>query len=285
MKFLTYDRAGKSRLGVLVDNQVVDISDAFDAHLPDLGAFLTAGYGDRLDEVRRLVETAPAATRHPLPGAWRPPVERPGKIVCLGLNYHDHAKETGAPIPEQMVVFLRTATSLAAHNQEIPLSPLSSKLDYEGELVVVIGREARGVSRGEALVHVFGYSILNDLSYRDYQMRTPQWTLGKNFNGTGPLGPMVVTADELPAGAAGLRISTRVNGAVLQDSTIGDLIFDVATVVADLSTTMKLEPGDIIATGTPGGIGATRKPPVWLRPGDVCEVEIEGIGTLRNRIS
>ncbi|MBR1231782.1 fumarylacetoacetate hydrolase family protein [Bradyrhizobium sp. AUGA SZCCT0182] len=285
MRFATVEKQGGSRLGVCIGNEVVDISDAFGSSLPDLGAFLSAGMGGRLEEVGRRVASASAAARRSIDQTFRPPVEKPGKILCLGLNYRDHAKEAGLAIPEYPVVFLRAATSLAAHNQDIPLSPLSSKLDFEGELAVVIGRRARNVARGEALDYVFGYSILNDLSYRDFQLRTPQWTVGKNFDGTAPLGPVVVTADELPPGAKGLRLVTRVNGEVVQDGTTSDMIFDVADSVADLSSTMTLEPGDVIATGTPAGIGGTRKPPLWLKSGDVCEVEIERIGTLSNRIT
>ena len=160
----------------------------------------------------------------------------------------------------------------------------SEKLDYEGELVAVIGKGGRHIPRAAALSHVCGYSIFNDGSIRDFQLRTPQWTVGKNFDNTGPFGPVFVSADELPPGAHGLKIETRLNGRVMQSATTADLIFDVATLVALISEAMTLEPGDLIITGTPAGVGAARKPPVFMKADDICEVEIEGIGILRNPI-
>ena len=162
---------------------------------------------------------------------------------------------------------------------------MSDKLDYEGELVAVIGRGGRDIAKERALDHVAGYSIFNDGSVRDYQLRTPQWTVGKNFDGTGAFGPYFVTADQLPKGAAGLSLQTRLNGTVMQSTSTSDMVFDVATLVSLLSVAMTLEPGDVIVTGTPAGVGGARKPPVFMKPGDICEVEIEGIGVLRNAIA
>lgn len=285
MKLAAIENSGQAGLAAQIDDYLVDISPIFSSPMPDIGALLVAGWDTRLAEIRRYAETAPVSARLTGEVVFRPPVARPGKIICLGLNYRDHARESGMPIPEHMVVFLRAPTSLAAHQQAIPISPLSRALDFEGELAVIVGRRARRVSPAQALDHVFGYSIFNDLSYRDYQLRTPQWTIGKNFDGTGPFGPIVVTADALPSGAKGLRVITRVNGAVVQNGSTSDMIFDVATAIADLSDTMTLEPGDVIVTGTPAGVGGARKPPLWLKAGDICEVEIERIGTLVNRIT
>ena len=212
------------------------------------------------------------------------PVPDPGKIICIGLNYVDHAKEGGNPIPDYPAVFLRTRSSLVAHRQPLVRPLCSDKFDYEAELAIVIGKPARGVSETEALSCVFGYSCFNDGSIRDYQRKSTQWTMGKNFDGTGPFGPDIVTADELPIGAVGLRVASRLNGQTMQNGNTADMIFPVARTVALMSEVMTLEPGDVIITGTPAGVGYARKPPVFLRPGDVCEIEIEGVGTLSNPV-
>ena len=212
------------------------------------------------------------------------PVPDPGKIICIGLNYVDHAKEGGNPIPDYPAVFLRTRSSLVAHGQPLVRPLCSDKFDYEAELAIVIGKPARGVSEAEALSCVFGYSCFNDGSIRDYQRKSTQWTMGKNFDGTGPFGPDIVSADELPIGAVGLRVVSRLNGQTMQNGNTADMIFPVARTVALMSEVMTLEPGDVIITGTPAGVGYARKPPVFLRPGDVCEIEIEGVGTLSNPV-
>jgi 2-keto-4-pentenoate hydratase/2-oxohepta-3-ene-1,7-dioic acid hydratase in catechol pathway len=214
-----------------------------------------------------------------------PPVPDPGKIVCIGLNYRAHAIEGGNPIPDYPAVFLRVTTSLAAPGAALIYPACSDRLDYEAELAVIIGKTATNVSKADALDHVAGYSCFNDGSVRDYQRKSTQWTMGKNFDGTGGFGPDLVTADELPSGASGLRLVSRLNGQVMQDSNTSDMIFDVATLIAIVSEGMTLEPGDVIATGTPAGVGYARTPPVFMRPGDVCEIEIEGIGVLINTIA
>lgn len=213
-----------------------------------------------------------------------PPLPNPPKIVCVGLNYADHSAESGFQVPSYPTIFARFASSLVGHGAPIIRPRISEQLDYEGEVVAVIGRGGRHIPKADALDHVLGYSIFNDASVRDYQTRAPQWTIGKNFDGTGAFGPVLVTADELPPGAHGLRISTRLNGQVVQDASTDDLIFDVATLVSTLSEAITWEPGDVIVTGTPAGVGLARKPPLWMKPGDVCEVEVEGIGVLRNPI-
>jgi len=211
-----------------------------------------------------------------------PPVPKPSKIFCVGLNYDDHLEESGLKKPVYPEIFARFATSLIAHSEPIRLPRESLALDYEAELAVVIGRGGRRINRDRALDHVAGYSLFNDATIRDFQLRTPQWTMGKNFDGTGAFGPWLVTPDALPPGAHGLHIQGRLNGQVMQDSSIDKLIFNVPALIELISVAMSLEPGDVIITGTPGGVGAARKPPVFMRPGDVFEVEIEGIGVLSN---
>jgi 2-keto-4-pentenoate hydratase/2-oxohepta-3-ene-1,7-dioic acid hydratase in catechol pathway len=212
------------------------------------------------------------------------PVPRPGKIICIGLNYRAHAEEGGNTIPDYPAVFMRGATSLVGPGGVMIYPECSDKLDYEAELAVVIGKTATNVGAG-ALDYVAGYACFNDGSVRDYQRKSTQWTMGKNFDCTGGFGPELVTPDELPAGASGLRIIARLNGEIMQDSNTSDMIFDVATLIATLSEAMTLEPGDVIATGTPAGVGYARKPPIFLRPGDCSQIEIEGIGTLSNVIA
>jgi acylpyruvate hydrolase len=212
------------------------------------------------------------------------PVPRPGKVICIGLNYRAHAKEGGNPIPDYPAVFLRGATSLVDPGADMTYPTCSDKLDFEAELAVIIGKTATDVGI-RALEYVAGYSCFNDGSVRDFQRKSSQWTAGKNFDRTGGFGPEIVTPDELPPGASGLRIVSRLNGQIMQDSSTADLIFDVQTLVATLSQAMTLEPGDVIATGTPAGVGYARTPPVFMRPGDRIEVEIERIGILANTVA
>ena len=211
------------------------------------------------------------------------PVLRPGKVICIGLNYRDHSKECGNPIPDYPAVFLRGATSLMGPDEAMVYPECSDKLDYEAELAIIIGRTATNVG-ADALNYIAGYSCFNDGSVRDYQRKSTQWTMGKNFDRTGGFGPELVTPDELPPGASGLKIVARLNGKTMQESNTGDMIFDVAALVATLSEAMTLEPGDVVATGTPSGVGYARNPPAFLRPGDRIEVEIETIGTLVNTV-
>ena len=213
-----------------------------------------------------------------------PPVPVPPKILCVGLNYDDHLAESGLKKPTYPEIFGRFATSLIAHGQAIRRPRESSALDYEAELAVVVGKPGRRIPRDQALDHVAGYSPFNDATIRDFQLRTPQWTMGKNFDGTGAFGPWLVTPDAVPPGASGLRIQGRLNGQVMQDARTDQLIFGVAALIELISVAMTLERGDVIITGTPGGVGAARKPPVYMRAGDVFEVEIEGIGALSNLV-
>jgi 2-keto-4-pentenoate hydratase/2-oxohepta-3-ene-1,7-dioic acid hydratase in catechol pathway len=212
------------------------------------------------------------------------PVPKPPKILCVGLNYDDHLAESGLKTPLYPEIFARFATSLIAHGDPIRRPRESSMLDYEAELAVVIGRGGRRIERNGALDHVAGYSLFNDATIRDFQLRTPQWTMGKNFDGTGAFGPWLVTPDAVAPGARELRIQGRLNGRVMQDANTGHLIFSVCDLIAMISVAMSLEPGDVIITGTPGGVGAARKPPVYMHAGDVFEVEIEGMGVLSNPV-
>ncbi len=214
-----------------------------------------------------------------------PPLPSPPKILCVGLNYADHSAESGFEVPGYPTIFGRFASSLIGHGAAIIRPRVSDQLDYEGEFVAVIGRGGRDIPKAQALEHVIAYSLFNDASIRDYQFKAPQWTVGKNFDGTGAFGPYLVTADELPPGCQGLRLQTRLNGEVVQSAFTDDLVFDVATLVSVLSEAFTLEAGDIIVTGTPSGVGLARKPPLWMKPGDVCEVELEGIGVLRNPVA
>ena len=257
------------------------------------------GFGERLGDRIRLHPTATSAVDLAIDAGAHPageeialsdvrllaPVPNPGKMICIGLNYRAHAIEGGNPIPDYPAVFLRTTTSLTGPDAEIILPECSDKLDYEAELAVVIGKTATNVSAADALNYVAGYACFNDGSVRDYQRKSTQWTMGKNFDRTGGFGPELVTPDELPAGGSGLRIVARLNGEIMQDSDTADMIFDVPTLIATLSEAMTLEPGDVIATGTPSGVGYARKPPVFLREGDRIEVEIDKIGTVANVVA
>jgi acylpyruvate hydrolase len=213
-----------------------------------------------------------------------PPVPVPPKILCVGVNYDDHLEESGLKKPAYPEIFARFASSLIAHQEPIRRPRESKALDYEAELAVVIGKPGRRIPREQALDYVAGYSLFNDASVRDFQLRTPQWTMGKNFDGTGSFGPWLVTPDAVPPGARGLRIQGRLNGRVMQDSRTDLLIFSVPALIEMISVAISLERGDVIITGTPGGVGAARKPPVFMQPGDIFEVEIEGLGVLTNPV-
>ena len=203
------------------------------------------------------------------------PLQSPGKIICVGLNYRAHASESGFSAPAAPPLFVRFASSLIGPGDPLIRPRESKQLDYEGELVAIIGKPGRRISKANALDHVAGYSTFNDGSVRDFQLRSTQWTLGKNFEGTGAFGPVFVTADVLPPGARGLKLETRLNGQVMQCASTDDLIFDVATLIEDISVGLTLEIGDLLVTGTPSGVGIARRPPVFLKAGDVCEIEIE----------
>jgi 2-keto-4-pentenoate hydratase/2-oxohepta-3-ene-1,7-dioic acid hydratase in catechol pathway len=283
MKIVAYDRGGQASLGVIEDGMVVELAVAAPRLPHDLATLLRHEGG--LEAVHRAVGRAGARHRRPLEGLdYRLPVARPGKILCIGTNYEATADQWHRDLSEYPDVFMRGVTSLTPHEGPIMRPRASEQLDYEAELAVVIGRHSRFVRTAEALDCVAGYACFNDSSVRDVQARTQHGTLGKNFDSTGAFGPWVVTADALPPGAAGLRIETRLCGEPLQSAVTSDMIFSVARVISLLTECLTLEPGDLIVMGTPGGVGATRKPRIWMRPGDVVEVAIEGIGVLRNPV-
>lgn len=280
MKLLRFASKVGPHLGLLQDGQVRDLT-ALDAALHDFAGWLALTPAARSALLAR-PDVTPAQALDGL--ALLTPLARPGKLVCLGLNYHDHAAEGGNKAPDYPAFFLRCSTSLLAPGAPLLRPRCSDKLDFEAELAVVIGSTARHRTLGDALACVGGYSVFNDGTLRDYQRRTTQWTVGKNFDATGPFGPWVVTPDELPPGASGLRIQSRLNGQVMQDSNTELMITSVAQAIVHLSECLTLEPGDVIAMGTPAGVGYARKPPVFMRHGDRIEIEIEGIGVLSNPV-
>ena len=283
MRFTTFLQNDRPRLGVVDGHAVIDLAAACPGVPADLRAALESGV-DLSAAARTAI--AGAAPRLPLAGLrFAPVVTEPGKTICLGLNYFDHAKEGGREKPEYPWFFYRGKSSLIGHGQPGLLPKASSKFDYEAELAVVIGsRVPRHVTQDRALAHVFGYTCFNDMSVRDFQKRTPQWTIGKNFDGTGGFGPVLVSADELAPGATGLRIQSRLNGQVMQDASTSDMIFSVAETIALLAECMTLEPGDVIVMGTPAGVGQARTPPVWMKAGVTLEIVFEDLGLLSNPI-
>ncbi|HUH87006.1 MAG TPA: fumarylacetoacetate hydrolase family protein [Pusillimonas sp.] len=275
MRYVSIELNGKPALGVRNGQGDIDVvgNESLETLLAN-GTDLAAWGKGR--PVQQTVKQAHAR--------FLPPLTRPTKIICVGLNYADHTAESPYEQPDYPTLFLRLHTSLVAHNQPIVRSKLSDSLDYEGEVAVVLGKGGRYISKDKALECVAGYSIFNDGSIREYQFIAPQWTVGKNFYGTGGFGPDLVTADELPAGAKGLKIETRLNGEVVQSGNTSDMIFDVATLISIISEAITLEAGDVIVSGTPAGIGWARDPKLLMRGGDVCEVTVEKLGTLRNPI-
>jgi acylpyruvate hydrolase len=247
----------------------------------NLGLLVQRG-GDALNSAAMVLANGPQIDLDQV--TLLPPLSVPGKIICIGLNYVDHSIESGFTVPDYPTVFTRFSSSLIGCGSAIIRPRVSTQLDYEGEMVAVIGIGGRHIREQGALDHVLGYSIFNDASVRDYQKKSPQWTIGKNFDNTGAFGPYLVTADELPPGGKGLNIQTRLNGVLVQEASTDDMVFSVARLISILSEAITLSPGDIIVSGTPAGVGMARNPPLFMKHGDVCEVEIEGLGTLRNRV-
>ncbi len=282
MRFVTF-RLG-SELGLASEHEgMLRGLTSSDPDYPGLLDLLVANGMDALRKADAVLsrgrELAPAAI------TFLPPLSQPSKIICVGLNYSEHSKESGFTQPDYPTLFARFPSSLIGHGADMIAPSFSDTLDFEGELVAVIGRGGRGIPKASALDHVIGYSVFNDGSVREYQFKSPQWTMGKNFDDTGAFGPAFVTADELPPGARGLKLETRLNGRVVQAASTDDLVFDVATLVSTISDAITLAPGDIIVTGTPSGVGHSRTPKLYMQPGDVCEVEVERVGLLRNTIA
>jgi 2-keto-4-pentenoate hydratase/2-oxohepta-3-ene-1,7-dioic acid hydratase in catechol pathway len=288
MRVVTYRLAGESRAGALVDQGVVDLKSA-DPELPSDVVALLQGGPSLLERAQRAVAKAvadanPEAIR-PLAGAaLLAPLPRPPKIVCIGLNYADHAAEAGLAIPARPSVFLKAPSTVIGPGEPIVRPPTTQQLDYEIELAVVIGQRAKGLTREQAMACVAGYTILNDASARDLQFaKDGGITVGKNFDSSAPMGPCLALTDEIPD-PSDLRLRTWVNGELRQDGHTRNLIFDIPAILAFLSRQLTLEPGDVIATGTPAGVGLGMKPQVWLQPGDTVRMEIEGIGVLENPV-
>lgn len=288
MKIVGFEAGNELHLGVVEGDQVIDLQAA-DNRIPgDLGEWLRANNGD-VKPLGELAKQAPASARRPLAGlTFALPVARPGKIICLGLNYLDHVKEGPQKdnIPKFQSIFFRMLSSLVPHSHPLLRPKKSIQFDYEGELVVVIGKRAKHLTLENAADCVAGYTCGNEGSIREYQRHTTQWGMGKNFDQTGSVGPWMVSADELPRGGKGLKIETRLNGNTMQSSNTDYFMFPVAESLVYLSEGITLEPGDILFTGTPSGVGHARKPePVWMKKGDTAEVEIQGIGVLSNPIA
>lgn len=282
MRLAAFIHRGQSAIGIV------------DIDRKEIIELTSAGLPSTLDDVVALGAQGPAMLRSAAEASvvripfsdvkWLPPIKAPSKCIAVGLNYIDHATETNFSPPTYPVLFNRFPSSWVAHQEPLYKPTVSDEFDYEGEMVIVIGKTGRHIPKATALDHVYGYSIFNEGSVRDYQMKSQQWMMGKNFDRSGSFGPFIVTADELPEGATGLQISTRLNGKLLQQASTSDMIFDVPTIISIASVAFELQPGDLIISGTPAGVGFTRNPPIFMRPGDVCEVEIEQIGLLRNNV-
>lgn len=274
MRLVSFRRDGRASWGALDEEGLRDLSGLF----PDLRAALAA------DEPERLAAAAWSRPPGPATGVtWLPVIPAPAKILCIGLNYQMHRAETGRAETAHPTIFTRFADSQIGHQGAIVKPVVSDELDFEGELAVIIGRAGRAIPRDEAMAHVAGYACYNDASVRDWQRHTSQFTPGKNFPATGGFGPWMVTRDALPL-PGGRRLRTRLNDVIVQDAGLEEMIFDIPCLIAYCSAFTPLAPGDVIVTGTPGGIGARRDPPLWLRPGDRVSVEIDGLGRLENRV-
>jgi acylpyruvate hydrolase len=287
MKLVTFTHNATTHIGALQGQvgheSVVDLNRAEPGLPTDMIEFLKGGVTTLQMAEKAITTASPEAILDRSVVTLKAPILRPGKIICLGVNYRDHAEESNQPLPPYPIVFSKYANTVIGPGEAIVLPKVTDQVDYEAEFGVVIGQPARNVSEAEALDYVAGYVPFNDVSARDYQARTSQWTIGKTFDTFGPMGPALVTADEIPD-PHNLDIRLRLGDEVMQSSNTGFLIFRVDFLIAYLSAVMTLEPGDLIATGTPGGVGAARQPQRFLQPGDVVSIEIEGLGTLVNPV-
>ena len=282
MRLLAFTRDHKPRIGALTDAGVIDLSLVDAAAPTDLGAIIKTG---QLADIAAILAESDGTVHYQLNELdLQVPIATPGKILCLGLNYMDHIAE--GPFEKQPfpAIFMRSPTSLVAARKPILAPRMSNTMDYEAELAVIIGQKCKHLTPENALDAVAGYSCFNDGSVREYQRHTIQWTMGKNFDQTGPFGPLLVTPDELPPAADGLKIECRLNGQTVQSSTTDMMIFKVVETLVYITEAMTLDAGDIVIMGTPSGVGHGRKPPLWMQDGDVVEVEIEKIGLLSNPV-
>lgn len=281
MRFITFIHDGKEKVGIRRDQNVVPLFRI----APDLPGSIRQLLADgRLADVAGGLDDCSDKGITTDQIEYRPVIPAPGKVICIGRNYAAHAAEGGAETPAFPEAFIRGATSLVAHQGTIVRPQCSETLDYEGEFAFIIGKTCRHATRDNALDYVAGYTLFNDATIRDYQKFSSQWTIGKNFDGTGALGPELVTSDELPDGLHGLSLTTKLNGKLVQSGRIDDLLFPVRSLIVILSECMTLEPGDVVSTGTPAGVGFARQPPVWMKAGDTVEVEVEGLGKLINTV-
>jgi len=280
MKLASYKTSKGAGYGVVTDDGIVDLTRRLGKKYPDLRALIA---GNALAQAQKIAKAAKKADIKAGKVAFLPVIPNPGKIVCVGLNYEEHRVETGRDKTENPALFLRVAESQVAHNQPILIPAESTNLDFEGEIAVVIGKRGRRISEENSWKHIAGYACYNDGSVRDWQRHTLQWTAGKNFSRTGGFGPWMVTRDEIKDGEE-LTLETRLNGEVMQHATTAQMIHRIPKLISYISTFTPLEPGDVIVTGTPGGVGARRNPPVWMKPGDTVEVEISKVGVLVNTI-
>jgi 2-keto-4-pentenoate hydratase/2-oxohepta-3-ene-1,7-dioic acid hydratase in catechol pathway len=283
MKLASFRHGGKGSYGIVTDSGIIDLGKRLGGTYPDLRSLLTAGGPLELPEVKQLSESREGD--YPLSEIeFAPVIPNPDKIICVGANYAEHRNEAKLAPTQHPIIFFRLARSQIGHEEPMLLPPESEKLDFEGEIAVIIGREGRRIPAEEAYQYIAGYSCYNDGSVRDWQTHTNQWGPGKNFNGTGAFGPWMVTSDEIDPRQTPLTLLTRLNGEVVQQTTTDHMIFSIPQVVNYVSTFTTLLPGDVIITGTPAGVGAARKPQRFMKEGDVVEVEVSGIGVLRNRI-
>ena len=282
MRIATFRHGGAEQVGVRRGDHLVPVA-ASHPELPATLIELLAG-----GHLATLLASEPGlgeSRRVPVDDVeWLPLIPRPGKVICIGRNYAAHAAEGGADTPTFPEVFFRGATSLIGHRASVVRPRCSNQLDFEGEFAFVIGTTCRHATQADALDHVAGYTLFHDATLRDYQRAASQWTVGKNFDGTGAFGPELVTKDEVPPGLAGATLTTRLNGVEMQRGDVDDLVFPVSRLITILSECMTLEPGDVVVTGTPSGVGHARTPPVYLAPGDVVEIEVNGLGTLVNSV-
>lgn len=280
MKLASYKTSQGAGYGVVTDSGIVDLTRRIGRKYPDLRALLALG---GLAQARKIAKAAKKADFKAGKVTYLPVIPNPGKIVCVGLNYEEHRMETGRDKTENPALFIRVAESQVAHGQPIIIPAESTNLDFEGEIAVVIGKRGRRISEQDSWKHIAGYACYNDGSIRDWQRHTLQWTAGKNFSRTGGFGPWMVTRDEIADGEE-LTLETRLNGQVMQHATTEQMIHRIPKLIHYISAFTPLEPGDVIVTGTPGGVGARRNPPVWMKPGDTVEIEVSRVGVLVNTI-